>query len=683
VEFVKIWEIIVRRKWVVIGVFSVFIATIVVGTYVARPIYEARAKILIESSDTLSSLMSALGLTVPAVSRRPALSGEESYDTEIALTTIRPLLERLSSNLSLRDRDGEPLEADSLIASSISSRICNIILPQPHIKVEQLENTGILEIISNSTDPTEAATMSNELAKLYIDDRLGHIRKEYKAARLFIEEQVAEVKKKYLGSLLEKKDFMITEKAVDLPTETRNLLQYIQDLKREHEKNEIAIAQASENIVLIEEKIGDKAYVSASLVDQLESRLGDLLVDVAGKSVDFTEEHPGVAQLNRKIDAVEGILKDKASVLFGNEKIPVAPIYGDLISNLKDAYINKEIGEVKRSLLEQYIEKSEADLIELPAKSTRSSEIELSLTVYQSMYHTLLEYLTQVGVAESMTISNIKLIEPAIVPDEPEFPDEVLSYGLGIPLGLFLAISFALFREYVDNTIKRGEDFEDCGFTFLGSIPEFKKLKGRRLVSRTDPNDPVYEAYRKVLSSIHFVRLDAPSKSLLVSSIDPKEGSSTTAANLGILLAREGKKVLLVDADLRRPSLHRLFKCSNRIGLADLLLAKTDVERVISNSGIEGLSIVPSGPTPPDTSLLLKSNRMRDLIDNLAKEYDILLFDCAPLLVKNDAILLMSHVEDIVLVSRKDVSTRHAISRAEQLVKSAKITPIGIVLNCV
>ncbi|MHC4192655.1 MAG: GumC family protein, partial [Planctomycetota bacterium] len=305
-EFVKIWEIIVRRKWVVIGVFSVFIATIVVGTYVARPIYEARAKILIESSDTLSSLMSALGLTVPAVSRRPALSGEESYDTEIALTTIRPLLERLSSNLSLRDRDGEPLEADSLIASSISSRICNIILPQPHIKVEQLENTGILEIISNSTDPNEAATMSNELAKLYIDDRLGHIRKEYKAARLFIEEQVAEVKKKYLGSLLEKKDFMITEKAVDLPTETRNLLQYIQDLKREHEKNEIAIAQASENIVLIEEKIGDKAYVSASLVDQLESRLGDLLVDVAGKSVDFTEEHPGVAQLNRKIDAVEG-----------------------------------------------------------------------------------------------------------------------------------------------------------------------------------------------------------------------------------------------------------------------------------------------------------------------------------------------------------------------------------------
>jgi capsular exopolysaccharide synthesis family protein len=152
--------------------------------------------------------------------------------------------------------------------------------------------------------------------------------------------------------------------------------------------------------------------------------------------------------------------------------------------------------------------------------------------------------------------------------------------------------------------------------------------------------------------------------------------------NLGILCAREGKKTLLIDTDLRRPNLHRLCGCTNEEGLTSILLENKEIESVVRKSRIEGLSILPAGPAPADPGLLLKSDKIRNVIVKLDEEYDVLIFDSAPLLIKSDAITLKSYADDMVLISRNKSTTSHAISQVAGSLKNAQIKPIGIILNC-
>lgn len=677
-EFLKLWEIVVRRKWLMIITFFIFLAAVVVGTYLATPIYEAKAKLLVEPSASLSSLMSNLGLPTSMASRQPASA--EAYETEIALAQLRPLIEKLISALDLKDKDGEPMKPDDIIDPSI----LNTIFPEPSLEVARYEESDLLEIISSSKSPAEAAAMSNELARLYIEDRLEQTRDEYKTARAFIENRIAEIKEKYYASLIVKRDFMIEEETVDLNTESTSLLARISSLKNDLRASEIALAQAEQSVVLLQEKLGEGEYSSSALIDQLETRLSDLLVELAGKTVHYTLKDPDVAALNQQIDTLRGMLKDRAQIVLGEKEMSIAPVYGQLMVNLKDAYINKKIEEIRIGLLKRFVDTAKDELIEIPSKIIESAKLELSLTNYQSVYANLLQYLTEVGIAESMTISNIRLVEPAIEPDadKPKFPKDILNYIVGVFLGLFLAFSLALFMEYIDNTIKNPADLEGFGFTFLGSIPGFRRFRRKRLISKTDSNDPVYEAYRKVLSNIHFARLGKPPKKLLVTSVDPKAGSSTVVVNLGTLCAKEGRTTLLIDTDLRRPHLHRLTGCSNEEGLTSVLLDNKEIESVVYKSRIDGLSILPAGPTPSDPGLLLKSDKIRKVIAQLGEEYDVLIFDSAPLLIKSDAIILKSYADDMVLISRNKSTTSHAISQVAGFLKNAQMTPIGIILNC-
>lgn len=675
-ELRRYWEIILRRKWIVISTFLIVVLTAVTGANVGTPIYEGKARVLIESTNVLLSLMSGIGMPVQGLSTPTNMA--ETYDTEIAISQIRPLLEKLITELNLKNRDGEKLETDKITFS-----LADLIFPEPYIAVEQYEDSDLLRITGGSTNREEAAKIANELAKLFIADTIERIKQNYKVARIFLENKIDTVKKNYYDSLLERKEFMIKEATVNLQEEIKELLDYISTLKIDSKNNEIAVAQANESIMLIEKKLAGKVHTSSNLINNMETTLNNLLVEVSAKKIDFTEEHPDILQLTNQIDTIKKLLKDKMELSFSDKEISIAPVYDNLLEDLKDAYINKAVAEIKRDVLKGLIDKSQAELITIPPKSMKQSQIDLSLSVNQEIYKNLFEYMNQIGIAESMTISNIKLVEPAVEPDikKPYFPKKTLIYVLGVFLGTFWGFFLAFLVDYVDQTIKIPEDLKDYRFTFLGSIPKFKKDK--YLISMTDPNDPVYEAYHRVLSSIHFAWLDKPNKKLLITSLQPRAGSSTTVANLGILLAREGKKVLLVDADLRRPNFHTLFGLPNKEGLSDLVLENAQIDKVIQSSGIDGLDILTAGPTPPDSGLLIKSAKMGSVIKQLEEKYDVLLFHSAPLLIKNDGVMLMKYLDDIVILVRSKQTTHNAIAKTDMLLKNANITPIGVILNCV
>ena len=675
-EFLKIWRIIVRRKWIIIITFLIFVATVIAGTKIVTPIYRGEAKILIETSDTISSLMSSLGLATQ--SKRTSSGEEDIYETDIALATIRPILEKLISNLNLKDRKGKVLKPDLLVKSSI----LNYISPQPYIEVEQHEESDILIIKSDSTSPQEAAKMSNELAALYIDDRLQSTRESYKSARLFIEDLIKDVKGKYYESLLEKKDFMIKEETIDLQSESNKLLDYISDLKNDYKNNEILIAQADENVSMIEKKLKEKEYASTVTINHLETKLNDLLVEISGRKIEFTQEHPDVLQLNREIDTIKNILKDKAEVVFNDTEIPIGPIYEDLIKELKDAYINRGAGKIRGDLLKRYIEASKDDLMKIPTKKIKQVEIDLSLSVHEDVYKSLLSYLTQVGVAESMTLSNIRLVEPAIEPDKPDFPNKTLNYILGIILGLFWGFSLAFFIEYIDNTIKSPEDIKRIkSLTVLGTISKTKQLKNRNAISNLDPTSPVVEAYRTIKNSIRYASVDKPIKSLAVTSSVEFEGKSSIALNVAITLSMEEKSVIVVDMDLRRPSIHKFFKISNDIGVTNVLAEGLQLEKTIVHTGIKGLDLLLSGPIPPDPSRLIESQRVKDTINTLKERYDMVIIDTPPALAVNDAIVIGAVADGVLLVIESERATFSMVEHVKEVMVKANLNLIGVVLN--
>jgi len=212
----------------------------------------------------------------------------------------------------------------------------------------------------------------------------------------------------------------------------------------------------------------------------------------------------------------------------------------------------------------------------------------------------------------------------------------------------------------------------------IGTVPGFEE--GRLpLISEKDPNDPLYESYRNIRNYLKMNK--SPVKTLLISSPGPGEGKSTTVVNLGISVCREGKKVAIVDMDLRRASLHTYFDLPNDVGVGDLLQGKTSLDETLQPTGVEGLSIIPSGTPFPDPGGLIESEQMGRLMSELKTRFDMVLLDSAPVLVKSDVLVLSRYVDGCIIVLESTRTTRRAVHEVLDLLAKARIRPLGLVLN--
>ncbi len=250
---------------------------------------------------------------------------------------------------------------------------------------------------------------------------------------------------------------------------------------------------------------------------------------------------------------------------------------------------------------------------------------------------------------------------------------------LSVPfVGLIFAFGLAFVAEYVDDTIKTPEDLEQYkDLPLLSSIPRITKST---LISKMDANDPVAEAYRTIRYNLKYASLDKPLKSLLITSSNPKEGKTLTVANLGISFSQTGLKVLLIDTDLRRPRLHELFGKLNQAGLTQVVAGEFGWEAIVS-TGINNLSLLPSGPTPLNPTRMFESERLKELIGMLSSRFDLIILDSAPLLIKSDAAVLGRYVDGIIYIAEAGKTTRKAVTETVDILKKANLRLLGVVLN--
>jgi succinoglycan biosynthesis transport protein ExoP len=355
------------------------------------------------------------------------------------------------------------------------------------------------------------------------------------------------------------------------------------------------------------------------------------------------------------------------------ELITQRPVLEDVIADLKLTYTTEEL---KGMLSVEVIR--DTQLIRVSAES---ADPQLARRMADSTAAVFIEQNTANQISRPGAVS---VVESATTPSSPVSPRTMLNTILGAFAGLVIAAGIALLLEYLDDTVKSAEDLAaSAGLVALGAVARFRHRKSPEasLVAQ-GTRHPVAEAYRVLRTNVQFSTLDKPSRTFVVTSANPGEGKTTTVANLALVMAQTGKRVIAVDSDLRRPRLHQMFGVGNSYGLTSVLLSKeASVNGYLQRTAFDNLAILPSGPIPPNPSELLSSPRLEALIENLKRQADIVVFDSPPTLAVTDASVLAAKVDGAILVVDAGKTRAGALQRAKDALARSKTNLLGAVLN--
>ncbi len=303
---------------------------------------------------------------------------------------------------------------------------------------------------------------------------------------------------------------------------------------------------------------------------------------------------------------------------------------------------------------------------------------------YRTVYANLLLSFEQVRLAEAKSVSSVVQVEAAFPNPEPVRPRTMINTIVAALLGGLLVIGVIFMREAFDDTIRSTDLIvRDYHLPILGTIVRHNHKKEGSLIALEEPRSPIVEAYRAIRTSINYASVDKPLKTFMITSMDPGEGKTTTLGNLAIVFAQTGKKVLVVDCDLRRPSLHRVFGCQNSFGLSNLLAQPSEIplEQVMQSTKTENLHVLSSGPLPPNPAEWLGSKKMKKILEKLTDYADIVIIDTPPSLAVTDATVLAPQTDGVVLIVRAGQTRKDALKETVEQMRSANANIIGVVLN--
>ncbi len=294
--------------------------------------------------------------------------------------------------------------------------------------------------------------------------------------------------------------------------------------------------------------------------------------------------------------------------------------------------------------------------------------------------------LDQLDVDASLTTGGAQLVTPAVASDEPVSPKPIRNGAMGLVVGLLIGLGYVLLIEQLDDSVKAKEDAEAAsGLPTLGlipAVPQWRKSTDAFVISLDDPTSPIAEAYRTLRTSISFIGLDTPLRTLQITSPSAGDGKSATLSNLGVALARAGQRVIVVGCDLRRPRVHEFFGVNNDIGFTNAVMGNVSLDKALQPvHGVPGLLVLAAGSLPPNPSELLASHRTLEVLKALHTQADIVLLDCPPVLPVTDAVALSAHVDATLLVVSAGKSTKREVHRAVELLRQADAPLVGTVFN--
>jgi polysaccharide biosynthesis transport protein len=691
-------RIIEKRKATILTFFIIAFTIVVIGTFTATPMYEASTNMLIEKSESKPLLINDYSVNFDpefletqfqiiksnAVAKRVVglLSLDSNYYSEFKGEDFSPswigrffnwfsdLFSLIIKLTGVNDyNSGESTIDDKKETLSPAEKVAQII--SSSISVEPVRNSRVVEVSYLSKNPVLATLIVNMVARAYIEEVLEMRMRasEYSISWMSkkAEEEGIKLEKaeNSLQEYIREKDIVtIEDRVAIIPQKLAELSTRL--TKAEADRKEIeAIYKKLASVSETEAESIPNVYLSKTF-QSIQEQILKSEQNITEVSKKYGEKHP---VMKRAIGELQGLKEKKSS--------EVSRVVKSVLNDFELAKTNEDD---LRDLLSQ----TKAEAVNLNEKFVQYGILKRDVDTNRLLYNTLVTKIKEQRITEKIQPVNVWVIDTAETPERPARPRKKLNVLLGIFFGVFGGIGLAFFIEYLDNTVKYSEDVEEnLHIPVLGVIP-FSKIKNQRIenVVVDEPSSLITENYRALRTSVMLCSAEKPPQTILVTSMASGEGKTTTAANLASTIAKTGKNVLLVDGDLRRPRLHKVFNLENTSGLSTFLSGVSSGD-ILQKSSVGNLSIMTSGPIPPIPSELLNSVRMEKLVKTLSSKFDHIIFDSAPVLSVTDSQILTRFIDSIIIVAKAGHTTYEAARKGLKILKEIEPHPIGMVINAV
>jgi succinoglycan biosynthesis transport protein ExoP len=674
-------HVLFRRKWTFFTFFLVVVTTVLLRTFLTTPIYRATVTLKIDDDRPAVILFDRSSPFYGAP------SGEDYLQTMYKVLQTRNLARRVINALA---QDKQIASSSALPAGLVrgdgdmdSGVVANFL---SKVTVSPVPNTRLVMVGFDSADPVVAATTANVIARACTELNVETKSNATDWARDLLEKQLQEMKAKVERS----------EEALNKYAAQNNLVFATEDRsgdpagfgsratsasvpvdRLENLTNQLTQATAervSKELLLKEAQQGSdevllSAIASTPLVESLRKEYTARQTEYARLSLVYKPDHPKMSKLKDEMKQ----LKSQASA---EVKTAVATLKKDYDLALK-----------RENFFRAAVDKRKKQALNMSDKMVQYQILKRDADTNKELYNGILQRLKETGVNANLARSNIQVIDKADVPTTPYKPDRKRNLFLALFIGFFGGLGLALFTDYLDNTIKTPDDVEKTlSLPALGVVPAFPKTTDNGARPLATPPDrkssSLMEAYRAIGTYIQFASPERPPKVILTTSAKRSEGKTTTSVNLATILASSQGRGIIIDGDLRKPAVHKVFEVDNSNGLTAFLTGHTDFDNgLIQETRIPHLDVITAGIIPPNPSQLLDSSRMRELINALQPLYSFIIIDAPPVLGLSDTLILSTMTDGVMLVVRAGDTAKDSVLQTRKLLKGVNSKILGVVLN--
>jgi capsular exopolysaccharide synthesis family protein len=523
-----------------------------------------------------------------------------------------------------------------------------------------------------------AATLANTLVSAYIDHSLGTRLDATKNAVKWLADQIESERKKVEDAelaLLKYKQEMeiITDFSSDTEKITAEKLASLNQEVVSSQSRRVEAETRYQQALTLENNPDMLDAIPEVLSNDIVKEIKKMEVNLYNRMSELSKKY---GRNHPQMKAIENELADLKKRK-GTEAQRV-------VSSLRNEY---RLAVAREESLKKALEEQKAQSLEMNKKAINFGVLQRQVESTRQMYELLIQRFKETSLSEEMKTANIRVIDRAEVPGAPFKPNKQRDLLLAMVLGLFLAVGAAFLLEYLDNTIKLPDEMKTLlNIPYLGPVPSFTDIKPdgnepKDLVTLYSPKSMASESFRGIRTGIIYSSADTPPQVILVTSATPEEGKTLNAANLGVTMANSGSRVLLMDCDMRRPRLHKIFDAPVGSGVSGILVGAGELQDAIFHTPIENLDVLPAGPIPPNPSEILGSRKMGDLITRLRGEYDRILIDSPPLSAVTDATVLAPQADGVVLIIRANETPRQMVQNALAKLRFVNAHILGGILN--
>lgn len=652
-----------KRKWFIILV--ALTAMLIGGLYaVSYPkTYRATSLILVRQKPA-----GVVWLTQP-----PGRTGEGeiAIETQASIIMSGEVSDRVSQALREK-RSGERVLAEP---AEIQQSINAVPMPPDRIRVD-----------AQSPIERNAIAFANEAAEQFLIVNTDFRREQDRRAREYLEEQLDRTERELEQVRRETTDYQNRTGVYAEDAGVGELITSLANYRnaRDNAMADLAATRAQAQAVgsmlrREEEGAGSDEVVPNPTIGVLRNQLVSAQVALAELSTRYHDSHPAVRELQARVSS----LQEQINATPHTITVPYGSMGAEtpMLARQRDALVAREADLMARiEAINDIIARLEQEARQLPAKRAELDKLQARAQLLRETHARLLQELEAKRLEEAAKGGTAMILDSAAraVSASPSVSRGLLFAGV---LGLVAGLALALVLEALDDTIHTPEDIQrDTDVPFLGMVPLLDTALDE-LITVSAPKSPPAESYRTLRSNINFSLLDEPARRFLVTSAGSGEGKTVTAANMAVAYAQGGQRVLLVDTDLRRPTLHRMLHCDASRGLTNVLVGEASLEDVVQDTHVEGLRLLATGPLPPNPAEMLDSEAMRRLLDEVLDHCDIAIFDSPPAIVLTDAVVLSARIDRTMIVAEAGQVTREAFNEATRLIRNARGNILGVVLN--